>query len=64
MLILLTRASDGHKLYLKFHNINLGNARDSMSFTHCPLIKLSSMIAKDVATGICLIVFIAEMERF
>ncbi|KAL1232958.1 Rho guanine nucleotide exchange factor [Trichinella spiralis] len=49
ILLLLSPTSDGH-LALRFHNINISCGKDEVKWTHCPLLKLNSLIAKDVAT--------------
>ncbi|KRZ33252.1 Rho guanine nucleotide exchange factor 12 [Trichinella pseudospiralis] len=49
ILLLLSPTSDGH-LALRFHNINISYGKDEVKWTHCPLLKLNSLIAKDVAT--------------
>ncbi|CDW57774.1 RhoGEF domain containing protein, partial [Trichuris trichiura] len=48
LLLLLSKSSDGHRLSLRFHNLNTG--KEDMKWTHCPLLKLSNLIAKDMAT--------------
>uniref|UniRef100_A0A5S6QK26 Rho guanine nucleotide exchange factor 12 n=1 Tax=Trichuris muris TaxID=70415 RepID=A0A5S6QK26_TRIMR len=48
LLLLLSKSSDGHRLTLRFHNLNTG--KEDMKWTHCPLLKLSNLIAKDMAT--------------
>ncbi|KRY22868.1 Rho guanine nucleotide exchange factor 12 [Trichinella patagoniensis] len=50
ILLLLSPTSDGH-LALRFHNINISCGKDEVKWTHCPLLKLNSLIAKDVATA-------------
>ncbi|VDP08760.1 unnamed protein product, partial [Soboliphyme baturini] len=50
LLVLLTKTSDGQRLTLRFHNINLISGKEDAKWTHCPLLKLSSLMAKNVAT--------------
>lgn len=52
LLILLTRTSDSNRLVLRFHNINLISGREDKKYTHCPVLKLTGLLPKNVATGI------------
>lgn len=54
LLVLLTRNSDGQRLSLRFHNTTFVAGKEDTKFTHCPLLKLSSLMAKNVATGMVL----------
>ncbi len=46
LLILLTRHSDGQKLSLKYYDMNM-----LPDGKWCPVLRLSSLMAKNVATG-------------
>lgn len=52
LLVLLTRCND-NRLALRFHNTNILVGKEDTKLTHCPLLKLSSVLPKNVATGEC-----------
>uniref|UniRef100_A0A915IDX7 PH domain-containing protein n=1 Tax=Romanomermis culicivorax TaxID=13658 RepID=A0A915IDX7_ROMCU len=49
-LVLLTKNSDGKKLSLKYHSFSISTGKEDVKYTHCPILKLNSLIAKSVAT--------------